>query len=297
MNTQLSVENLREILREERAKSGRSRVGEKALVVLEDMLSRPGPAAVDSISELAAKNGVDPSTLTRLGKRLGFAGFAELQDVFRRHVAQTQPFYSSRVQERVAEPVTIDDPQELIRVHAQSECQRVLKLANSLDADAVTRAVDAIVSAKHVHVLAMRATYAFSHFFGTYLGTLRENVTILGVPGQGLTLELASLTPDDLLVAVSFRPYTRAVVAAVEVMKENGVPILALTDADSAIHVGPEHGTSVVIDEPFYFDSATSQFFAIQTILLAAARRLGPSAVAMVKRRERLDKALNVEIT
>ncbi|WP_354442879.1 MurR/RpiR family transcriptional regulator [Ottowia thiooxydans] len=261
------------------------------------MLNRPGPAAVDSISELAAKNGVDPSTLTRLGKRLGFAGFAELQDVFRRQVAQTQPFYSSRVQERVAEPVGIDDPQELIRIHAQSECQRVLKLANSLDADAVTRAVDAIVSARHVHVLAMRATYAFSHFFGTYLGTLRENVTILGVPGQGLTLELASLTPDDLLVAVSFRPYTRAVVAAVEVMKENGVPILALTDADSPIQVGPEHGTSVVIDEPFYFDSATSQFFAIQTILLAAARRLGPSAVAMVKRRERLDKALNVEIT
>lgn len=104
--SKISIENLREILREEQTKSGRSRVGEKALVVLADMLSRPGPAAVDSISELAAKNGVDPSTLTRLGKRLGFAGFAELQDVFRRHVAQTQPFYSSRVQERVPVPTT-----------------------------------------------------------------------------------------------------------------------------------------------------------------------------------------------
>lgn len=292
-----SVEDLLAVLNEEQAKSGRSRVGEKTLAVLADMLNRPGSAAVDSISELAAKNGVNPSTLTRLGKKLGFAGFAELQGIFRRHASQTQPFYSTRVQERVGEPVTSDDPRELMRVHAQSECQRVLKTANSLDVRAITRAVDAIVSAKHVCVLAMRATYAFSYFFGTYLGTLRENVSILGGPGQALTSDLACLTPDDLLVAVTFRPYTRAVVTVVEVMKANGVPILALTDADSALQVGPEHGTSVVINEPFYFDSATSQFFAIQTILLAAARRLGPAAVAIAKRRERLDKALNVEIS
>lgn len=294
--TPSSVEDLRVVLNDERAKSGRSRVGEKTLAVLADMLDRPGSSAVDSISEVATRNGVDPSTLTRLGKKLGFAGFAELQDIFRRHVSQTQPFYSSRVQDRVAEQVTIDDPRELLRVHAQSESQRVLQTANSLDAGAITRAVDAIVSAKHVCVLAMRATYAFSYFFGTYLGTLRENVRILGGPGQALTSELASLTPDDLLVAVTFRPYTRAVVTAVEIMKENGVPILALTDANSALQVGPEHGTSVVMNEPFYFDSATSQFFTIQTILLAAARRLGPAAVAITKRRERLDKALNIEI-
>lgn len=292
-----SVEDLRALLADEQAKSGRSRVGDKALAVLADMLNRPGPAAVDSISELAAKNGVDPSTLTRLGKKLGFAGFTELQDIFRQHVSRTQPFYSARVQERVMEPLALDDPRELLRHHAQSESQRMLETADSLDAQAIARAVDALVSAKHVYVLALRATYAFSYFFGTYLGTLRENVTILGGPGQALTSDLARLTPDDLLVAVSFRPYTRSVVTAVEVMKESGVPILALTDADSVLAVGPEHGTSVVIDQPFYFDSATSQFFTIQTILLAAARRLGPAAVVMSKRRERLDQALNVEIS
>ncbi|MFD1711941.1 MurR/RpiR family transcriptional regulator [Ottowia sp. GY511] len=292
-----SVEDLRSILSVERAQGDRGQLGGKARAVLTDMLNRPGPAAVDSISELAAKNGVDPSTLTRLGKKLGFAGFAELQDIFRRHVAQTQAFYSTRVQERVAEPLVIDDPRDLIRVHAQSECQRVLDIADALDVHAITHAVDAVVAAKRVCVLAMRATYALSYFLGTYLGTLRENVIILGGPGQALTSDLASLTPDDLLVAVTFRPYTRAVITAVEVMKENSVPILAITDANSALSVGREHGTTVVIDEPFYFDSATSQFFVIQTILLAAARRIGPAAVDMTKRRERLDKALNVEIS
>jgi len=290
-----SIENLRDFLSEELASSGRRQVGDKALAVLADMLKRPGSAAVDSISAIAASNGVDPSTLTRLGKKLGFAGFTELQDIFRQHVSRTQPFYSAHVEERVAELDT-DDPLELLRRHSQAECQRMLETVDRLDAAVIGRAVDALVSAKHVYVLALRATYAFSFFFGTYLGTLRENVTILGGPGQALTSDLARLTPDDLLVAMSFRPYTRAVVTAVEVMKESGVPILALTDADSALVLGPQHGTAVVIDQPFYFDSATSQFFVIQTILLAAARRLGPAAVAMSKRRERLDKALNVEM-
>jgi len=291
-----SIDDLRELLNAERAKHGRSRVGEKALGVLADMLDRSGSAAVESISALAASNGVNPSTLTRLGKKLGLSGFGELQDIFRRHVAQTQPFYSTRVQEQVAEPADIVSPEDLMRRHAQSECQKVISAVEKIDVKTVERAVDLLVSARHVYVLALRATYAFSFFFGTYLGTLRENVTVLGGPGHTLTSDLARITRDDLLVAISFRPYTRAVIAAVDVMKENAIPIVALTDTSSALQVTDEQGVAVVIDKPFYFDSATSHFFLVQTILLAAVRRLGPAAVEMAKRRERLDQALNVEI-
>ena len=116
-----SLDELHRRVERERTLSGRQSMGERTLAVLVDMLARPGQVAVQSISELAAHNGVDPSTLTRLGKRLGFSGFGELQDVFRRHVSATQPFYSTRVRELVSNDRARERASPLQRL-AEVEC-------------------------------------------------------------------------------------------------------------------------------------------------------------------------------
>lgn len=290
-----SVEDLRRFLETERKETGRGRVGDKTLAVLTDMLSRPGSAAVDSISAIAAHSAVDPSTLTRLGKRLGFSGFTELQDVFRRHVAQTQPFYSAHVHERVSESLG-SSPPDVLRHHAQTECQKLLAAVDKIDAKLIERAAEQLHKARNVYVLGLRATYALSYFFGTYLATFRDDITILGGPGQALTSDLVSVKKDDLLVAITFSPYTRNVVTAVDLVKETGAQILSITDVASPIEVHGSQGVTIAIDQPFYFDSSTAHFFAVQTVLLAAARRIGPAAVEVAKRRERFDQALNIEV-
>lgn len=290
-----SINDLRVILENERKAKGRGRIGDKTLKVLADLLSRPGIAAVDSISSLAAYSGVDPSTLTRLGKRLGFSGFGELQDVFRQHVARTQPFYSRRIQERIEEPLG-DGAEGLLQQHARTECQRLVAAVESMDPQTIEQAADLLVAARHVYVLGMRATYALSYFMGSYLGTFRQNVNILSGPGVALGAEISRITTEDLLVAVSFRPYTKLLVKAVEVVKESGIPVLAITDAGSVFSTEPGQGVTVAIDQPYYFDSATAQFFMIQTLLLAVARRLGPDAVDIAKRREQIFRALDIDV-
>ena len=291
-----TIDDLRRFVENERSARGRDRMGERTLAVLVDMLGRPGPAAVQSISELAAHNGVDPSTLTRLGKRLGFSGFAPLQDIFRTHVSATQPFYSGRVHELLNEK-TSKSALGALQQLAQDECQKILAVASSLDDKKVAKAVKQLLKARHVYVLGLRGTFAVSHFFGSFLGTLREGVTLMGGPGFPIASELARIGKNDLLVAVSFRPYTRTVVKAVELVRANGTQVLSLTDAGSAIAVAPQDGTTLTVDQPFYFDSALSQFYAAEAILVAVARKLGPEAVAMIERREAFNKALDIEIS
>lgn len=290
------IDDLRAVLQTQRLAKGRGRIGGKTLKVLSDLLDRPGVAAVESISALAAYSHVDPSTLTRLGKRLGLSGFGELQAIFRQHVADTQPFYSRRIQERIAEPWG-DDSQGLLQQHARTECQRLFLTIEALDPQTLDKAVDRLVSARHVYVLGLRATYGLTYFFGSYLGTFRQNVSILGGPGLSLASEIARITPADLLVAVSFHPYTKQVVTAVDIAKESAIPILAISDAGAPWTVAPEQGVAITVDQPFYFDSATAHFFVIQTILLATARRLGPTAVDMVQRREQIYRALDIEVS
>ncbi|WP_158618407.1 MurR/RpiR family transcriptional regulator [Candidimonas sp. SYP-B2681] len=290
-----SIEDLRRFLEYERRGTGRGRVGDKTLAVLADMLNRPGAAAVESISEIAAHSRVDPSTLTRLGKRLGFTGFTELQDIFRRHVTQTQPFYSTRIHERVLDAQG-NSQTELLRHHAATECQKLLAAVDKIDPLLVDQAADLLASAKNVFVLGLRATYGLSFFLGSYLATIRDNVRILGGPGQALTSDLIAIHKDDLLVAISFSPYTRNVVTSVDIAKDIGAKVLSITDAVSPLEVAGSHGVTIAVDQPFYFDSATSHFFVLQAILLATARRIGPAAVEVSKRREFIDKALNIEV-
>ncbi len=290
-----SVEDLRRLLETERNSSGRGRVGNKALAVLADMLNRPGATAVGSISEIAANSGVDPSTLTRLGKRLGYSGFTELQDIFRRHVTQTQPFYSARVHERVLEAHGNTQP-ELLRHHAETECQKLLATVNQIDPKRIEQAAKLLAEAKNVFVLGLRATYGLSFFLGSYLATIRENVRILGGPGQTLTSDLVAIREGDVLVALSFSPYTRSVATATELVKDIGAKVLSITDLGSPLEVTGKNGVTIAVDQPFYFDSSTAHFFVIQTILLATARCIGPAAVEVAKARERIDNALNIEI-
>lgn len=290
-----SFDGLRRFLEAERKRTGRDRLGNKALGALAHMLDHPGTAAVASISELAASSDVDPSTLTRLGKRLGYRGFTGLQDVFRHYVAQTQPFYSARVHDRVQLART--DPQpEAMRSHAQSECRKVLATAQQIQPETIAAAAELLASARKVSVLGLRATYSLAFFLGTYLAAIRANVQTLGGAGHTLTSDLVALEAPDVLVAISFRPYTRHVITAVEIARTAGVKVLAITDVGSPLEVGPAEGVTICVDQPFYFDSSTAHFFVIQTILLAAAQRIGPAAVAVTRKRERVHKALSIEV-
>lgn len=290
-----SVEDLRRFLEVERNGAGRGRVGDKTLAVLADMLNRPGAAAVDSITDIAAHCGVDPSTLTRLGKRLGFSGFSGLQDIFRSHVTQTQPFYSARIEDRVRDAQGDTQP-ELLRRHAETECQKILAAVDKLDPALIERAAEQIATAKNVFVLGLRATYSLSFWLGSYLSSLRGNVRILGGPAHTLNSDLVTIEPDDLFIALTFNPYTRDVVTAVDFVKQVGAQVLSITDVGSPVQVEGEQGLTIAVDQPFYFDSSTAHFFVIQTILLAAARRIGPAAVEVTKRRERINLALNIEV-
>ena len=290
-----SLDDLRRRVEQERATTGRKRMGGRTLAVLVDMLGRPGQAAVQSISELAAHNGVDPSTLTRLGQRLGFGGFAPLQDIFRQHVAATQPFYSTRIQDLVGAQ-SAGTATGVLQQLAQNECQKVLATASTLTDKQITRAAKQLLKAKHVYVLGLRAIYAVGYFFGMFLGTLRDGVTILGGPGFPIAADLARIEKDDLLVAVSFRPYTLAVVSAVNLVRAGGTPVLSLTDGGSAIDVEPRAGVTLEVDQPFYFDSALAQFYVAEAVLVAVARQLGTAAVDVIKRHEVFNKALDIEI-
>lgn len=311
-----SLDELRLRAAQEGQASGRGRIGERTLQVLQALLAQPGQAAVESISELARRHGVDASTLTRLGQRLGYGGFAALQDVFRQHVAATQPFYSTRVDKLVASAPRRTRSRTGTRARtgqgehpgrpalqqlAEDEFRKMAAVAQAIPDAQLQAAARQIVRARQVHVLGLRGAHALAYFFGYFLANLRDGVCTLGGPGHPLPGELQRVAKGDVLVAMSFRPYTRSVVQAAQYARSIGVPVVAFSDGGSPFESLPGasgRGGSVTlaIAQPYYMDSSLSQFLVCEAVLRHCAQLLGASASQAIRRREAINQFLDIEL-
>ena len=60
-------------------------------------LENPDEIALGTAASIAAQASVQPSTLIRFAKRLGYSGFSDLQDVFRSELRSNWPDYRERL--------------------------------------------------------------------------------------------------------------------------------------------------------------------------------------------------------
>lgn len=251
-------------------------LGRKTLATLIKMIETPNRTAVQSISEIASNNGIDPSTLTRLGQRLGFQGFSDLQELFRAHVAKRGDYYSNQTQQLLASSQN-NGPSHVWDL-ADQNIKNVLDTAANLDEVELSKAVEILVRSRRVYILGLRASYSIAHFFSYFLTFLRHEVILLGGPGFTIAEDLARLSQDDVLVAISFRPYTNITISACKSAQIRKVPIIAITDLSSPISIKNETSVTLTAQSPYFINAALANFFLAQALMSAFAARIGVDA-------------------
>ncbi len=292
-----SLDELRQRLQDTRRPRSGFRLGRGSANVLAAMVDAPNHAAVSSISEIATVNSVNPSTVTRLAKKLGFTGFGDLQDVFRRYVADKGGFYSGHAASLLPDPgETMSGSRALLLQIAESEIANVAGSLEELHGDKLDEATRLLARSRRVRVLGLRQCFSLAHFFAYALHLIRDGVAALGGSGHTLTEDLADLSKDDVIVVISVRPYTRDTVEACAVVRRQGTPIIALTDSYGAPIAGEHDPTFVVATEgAFYFNGLASSLIVIEALLALVARELGQKAVRRLEKMERLFETLHVE--
>jgi len=289
-----TLDDLRKLAKDSRTQAtGSIAFGSRAESALATMLKSPARTAVLTISEIAADANVDPATLSRLGQKIGFDGFNGLHDIFRRHVTDNARFYSDHM-EQLIERTSYQGSQDRWRILAESEADSVRATLESVE-ESLEEAADLMAGAKKIVVLGLRSTYAATFFLGSYLRLLRDGVTIAGGPDL-IDGDLAQLGERDLLVAATFRPYTKLTVLACEVAEKAGVPVLAITDRRSPLAIRKRHRLPLIIDGVFHFNKALAPFFVAELLLVAVAEKLGRKALAVTNQRQSFVEAMGTEL-
>lgn len=302
-----SVEQLRALVMRIGRGEGDVSLGGKAHGVLAKLVERPEEVAVRTITELGTELNVNPSTLTRLAKRLGYGGFVEFQTVFRDSLAQRhRHFYSQQAERLVAGSSAHAGPIALRK--RGPELDTVMQLAREsvanvegflaqLSGTELHGAAELLAHAPRVRVHGLRQFHALASFLAYGLGMIRSDVGLLDSSRLGVAEGLAQLQQGDVVLVTSVAPYTRSVVQVAKAAGDAGFAVIAITDTLASPLVPPARHSFLIPHKSSFFSNSMGAYVVFcEGLLNLVATSLGKDALHALERRERFIDELDIEI-
>jgi DNA-binding MurR/RpiR family transcriptional regulator len=231
------------------------------------VLENPNDVGVSSIREIADAAGVKPNTFVRMARSVGFDGYEDFRHPFREAIRSRGTDFPDRARWLQS----LAKGGQLGALFAEMAACAISNIENtfaSTDAEAMKAAADAIVKARHTYVLGVGVNNSNARNF-SYLADMAID-TIWTIPRMGsvATDDLARANEKDVLLAMTCKPYRTDVIAAVEVAREQGMTIVAISDSPaSPIVVGSEHAFVVDAETPQFFPSSVATIALLETLL------------------------------
>jgi DNA-binding MurR/RpiR family transcriptional regulator len=258
------------------AVAGRRDALPKRLAQVADFaLQHPDEIAFGTAASIAEAAGVQPSTLVRFAHQFGFAGFSDLQSIFRERLKNRNVSYHERI---VALRGAAGGSPELAILNGflEAASQSIGKLPQRLDLKRFRAALKLLARADTIYLIARRRSFPLASYMAYGFGKIGIKAQLLGSP-VGIDDEVvAYATPKDAAIAISFTPYAPETVRYTRSIAALGVPVIAITDSSfSAIAQHAVHWFEIAEDDfaGFRSLSASMAFCMALTVAVADARK------------------------
>ncbi len=250
------------------------------------LVDHPEEVGLNSLRKVAESAGVNPATLTRLTKKLGFIDYDTLRAPFCQRLRQLSPGFSSRLQE-VQQRGAVDGPDLLNDVLA-SELANIESALSPENRSSMVAATDRLLNCERIFTLGLRGSYAPAFIFQYALQMFRENSELVETRAGIFGDRLRDIGPNDCLVTVAFPPYTVLTIDMIEYAAEAGAEVIAITDSVvSPAAMVAKHAICVGSDSPSFYHSFTGAIVAVQALITLLVSRSGGDAVTVIEEAER----------
>jgi len=195
-------------------------------------LDKPHDLALGTVAAVAQANAVQPSSMIRFARALGFDGFTQMQQVFQSHLVERSTPYLERIQTmRRGRGAAARPDGGVLHQFVDEAIGELRQLEDNIDADALQAAARVLVEAPQIHVLAQRRAFPVACYLAYALNQLELPARLLDGLG-GMLAEFAhGIRAGDALLVASFRNYSPAVVETAQACRARGVSVIAITDS------------------------------------------------------------------
>ncbi|GAA4755761.1 MurR/RpiR family transcriptional regulator [Amnibacterium soli] len=236
--------------------------------VAEFLRAEPDESALYNSSELARRTGVSKATVSRLFRRLGFAGSQEAREVL-------------RAQRAAGLPVLLDDPEDPLAAQVARDVEHLRRLAADLDRAALQEAAAALAAAPRVVVAGFRSGHPLAMLLRQALVQARPDVALLPEAGQTLGEELVGLGQHDAVVVIGLRRRPAGFDRVLDGVRAVTPNLLVL--ADPTLRRGPERWRfDVPVQSASPFDSYAAAACVLSVLAGEVLHRLGTAGAGRV---------------
>ncbi len=227
--------------------------------------------ALSTVVQVAKANDVQPSSVVRFAQSFGFRGFSDLQKIFRHRLIEGTPELRSEIyaQHKSLEELAEDDPLHLFQDFSQASIDAVEGLRQSVTNESLKTALHMMDDAGAIYVIGQRRAFPVAAYIAYGLARLELRAFFVDFVGGMAHQQIATMTKRDLLIAVSFPPYTPDVVKIVKDAHNRRVPVLAITDnAHSPLATHSAHSFTVHDDSIRRFRPLSPSIVLAQCLIL-----------------------------
>ena len=260
------------------------------------LLDNPEDVALLSMREQARRAGLQPWTMVRLAKRLGFDGYEPLRSLYANAMRQGELGFAGKAGTQLAHQEEVGD-RALAAEMIKSLSTQVAELGEPERLDTLAAAAERLHAARRIFCLGLRSSHPVVAHFAYVMSFLGEKAVMLdGASGAG-TDAIRLATADDVLFVVSVAPYTRLTVELARRAAAGGIPVVALTDSAVSPLVGLA-GLSVLVstESPSFFHTMSPAFVVGEILAALIAGKGGEKSLTAIRRTEDQLSQLDIHI-
>ncbi|MDQ0256567.1 DNA-binding MurR/RpiR family transcriptional regulator [Evansella vedderi] len=176
-------------------------------------------------SKLAKNVEVGEATVIRFAFFLNYKGYPDLQ----RHLQEAlqRKMTSAEVLARTTDEN--ERTEHVISEVLSDDIQNLKMTLNQVDPITFEKAVQQIINAKRIYIIAYRSATSIGGFLEFYLDLVLQNTELIR-QADGVSEHLLDISEEDLVIGLGFSRYTKRTVEVLKFVKHQGARTLVITD-------------------------------------------------------------------
>ncbi|ABR48783.1 transcriptional regulator, RpiR family [Alkaliphilus metalliredigens QYMF] len=261
------VEDNRNLIMEIQKRFSKLSKGQK--LIAQYIIDNYDKAAFMTASKLGDKVGVSESTVVRFANAMDFEGYPQLQRGLQ-EIIKTKLTTVQRVEMAREYP----DEIEALKKVLKSDMDNIRSTLDSIDHEVFLEVIDLIFKADKIYIIGLRSSTALAEYLGFYLNLVLDNVKIISYGISDLFEQMLRVSDKDLVIAISFPRYSNRTLQTVKYAKEQGVPIVGITDSLlSPLADIADHSLTAKSNMLSFVDSLVAPLSLINAIIVAVGMR------------------------
>jgi DNA-binding MurR/RpiR family transcriptional regulator len=194
-------------------------------------LDEPNYFALNTVVVIAESVKVQPSTLIRFAKEFGYGGFSQLQRVFRVRLIEGAPDKRAEVYAERQTGALRTDMKHLFENCISELIASLESVRANTDTNDLAKAVSMINAASHTHIAGLRRARPIATYLAYGVSRSERNCSLLDFGGGMAAQQVANMRHDDLLICISFPPYSPSVLEVTRDAHLRRLPTIVITDS------------------------------------------------------------------